>query len=428
MDSNQGVGALAIMFAAALWAVDGVVLRPKLYHLDVSVVVFLEHIIALVLMTLFCWKYFPEFKKLKLADWLAFTGVGLFGGAIGGLAITKAIFYVHSAGANISIILLIQKLQPVFAIILAVVLLNEKPTKNFLYWAGFALIGSYILTFGFGIPELSLENATLVAALFSLLAAFSWGSSTVFSKRAITKLSFQAGTYMRFLVTSIIMFVIITLFWKFPQFQAVESKDYLTMAIIAVTTGGLAIFIYYFGLKRIRASAATLYELAFPITSIILEWFLQGKFMGFQRLFGAVILSFAIVMLVRDKQKFADITMYGKVNVGQGKGASFVKLYADKLRERTGFVPYPGTLNVTLDEPIRRPHSLPLILQFKKDGKTFGKVRLMKVTLNRLPCFILFPEKTTNPKNVIEIVSPYELRKELKLEDGDSVELVIDNS
>ena len=141
------IGAVAICFAAALWGLDGIVLRPSLYHLDVAVVVFLEHAIAFCYMAVLLVFEIKQLGKLKWRDWGAFFWVGLFGGAIGTMAITKALFYVGFI--HLSVVILLQKLQPVFAIILAALVLREKPRKNFFLWAAFAIIGSYFVTFGF---------------------------------------------------------------------------------------------------------------------------------------------------------------------------------------------------------------------------------------------------------------------------------------
>lgn len=52
---RQGVwGAIAISFAAVLWGLDGIVLTPRLYNLDVGFVVMVLHLIPFLLMTLFC--------------------------------------------------------------------------------------------------------------------------------------------------------------------------------------------------------------------------------------------------------------------------------------------------------------------------------------------------------------------------------------
>ena len=124
MKSLKKLAPFFVIVAASLWAVDGIVLRPVLFTLPVSLVVFVESTIVAILLTPFMIKYFSKAKELSRGDILAFVGVALAGGAIGTMAITKALFYVNYV--NLSIVILIQKLQPVFAITLAGIFLKEK--------------------------------------------------------------------------------------------------------------------------------------------------------------------------------------------------------------------------------------------------------------------------------------------------------------
>ena len=96
-----------IIIAASLWGIDGVVLRPELYSLPVGLVVFIESAIVAVLLSPIFLKQYGKLKLLTFADWGSFVGVALFGGAIGTMAITKALFYVDYV--NLSIVILIQK-------------------------------------------------------------------------------------------------------------------------------------------------------------------------------------------------------------------------------------------------------------------------------------------------------------------------------
>ena len=118
-----------------------IVLRPSLYSLPVPIVVLIESAIVAVLLTPFFIKKFSSLKKLRKKDWLAFFGVALLGGAIGTMSITKALFYVNFV--NLSVVILLQKLQPVFAILLATIFLKEKLPKEFFLWAGLAIPVSY---------------------------------------------------------------------------------------------------------------------------------------------------------------------------------------------------------------------------------------------------------------------------------------------
>lgn len=295
------ISAVAIIFAAAMWGLDGVLLRPSLYHLDVFVVVFLEHAIAFSYMAVLLMFEAKELGKLKAMDWGAFFWVALFGGAIGTMAITKALFFVGFV--TLSVVILLQKLQPIFAIGAARIVLGEKPKKNFYWWALLALVGSYFVTFGFMVPNFSTGNKTFVAALLSIVAAFAFGTSTTFSKRAIKKVNFRVGTYLRFGITTLIMFVLILVTGKLPLFAAVKTINVLTLLLIAFTTGGVAIFIYYFGLKRVPATKSTIYELAFPVTAIILEFLIFHKTLNIGQWIGAALLLFAIIKVAGAKVK-----------------------------------------------------------------------------------------------------------------------------
>ncbi len=286
-----------VILAASLWAVDGIVLRPVLYNLPVTLVVFVESVIVALLLTPIMLKHLGKLKSLTYRDWLAFFGVALFGGAIGTMAITKALFYVNYV--NLSIVILIQKLQPVFALTLAGILLKEKLTKRFFIWAGFAIIGAYFMTFGLNLPELKAGDKTVLAAIFALIAAISFSSSTVLSKRALRNVGFELGTYLRFTFSTIIMLIIVLTSGTITEISEISSHQLFIFLLIAFTTGGTAIFLYYYGLKRITASAATVCELAFPLTAVILEYFLRGNIMGPVQWIGAFLLLFSIVRVTK---------------------------------------------------------------------------------------------------------------------------------
>jgi len=282
-----------VILGASLWGIDGILLRPSLYSLPVLLVVFIESALVTIILTPFFVGKFKDLKSLKTKDWIAFGGVALFGGAIGTMAITKALFYVNFV--NLSIVILIQKLQPVFAILLAAIFLRERPPRQFFGWAALAIVGAYFMTFGFNMPNFDTGDKTMFAALFALLAAFSFGYSTVLSKRALRNIGSELGTYIRFTITAIFMFLIVLSFGDFGSINAVNENQAGIFLLIALITGGPAIFLYYYGLKHISASVSTICELAFPLTAVLLEYILRGIILGGVQWIGVLILMFSII-------------------------------------------------------------------------------------------------------------------------------------
>ncbi len=290
---------LFVIIAAALWGVDGIVLRPTLYTLPVSLVVFIESVIVALILSPFFTRYAFKIRSISARDWLVFIGIALLGGAVGTMSITRGLFYVDYV--NLSIVVLIQKLQPLFAIALAALVLKERLSKAFFVWAVISVIGAYLMTFGMDAPNLTATDKTTLAAMFALIATISFAASTVLSKLGLRNVDYRVATYLRFLLTSIIMALIVLSSGKIWHVTQVSDRQIVVFLIIAFSTGGPAIFLYYYGLKRISASVATICELAFPLTAVVLEYLLRKNLLGPIQWLGVVLLLVGIMRVTRLK-------------------------------------------------------------------------------------------------------------------------------
>jgi len=72
-----------------------------------------------------------KIKVLSRNDWFAIIGVSVLGGLIGTVFITKAFFAAFGGQITLATVILLQKLQPVFALILARIILKEKLPAKF---------------------------------------------------------------------------------------------------------------------------------------------------------------------------------------------------------------------------------------------------------------------------------------------------------
>ena len=287
---------LAIIFAAILWSFDGL-LRQALYSVPSMIIVTIEHVIGAVLFIPFILKARKEITKINQQTWVSVFWISICGGILGTFFYTSALSYVNYI--NLSVVVLLQKLQPLFAISLASVILKEKLSKKFLLLATIALIGSFLVTFGLQ-PLSKWEDKMIIASLFALLAAFSWGSSTVLGKYALQKLSFQIVTSLRLIITSIICLIIILGTEDLYIIADLTKFQWLSIFIISISTGSIALFIYYYGLKNIPASHATLYELFWPLSAMFIDWFYRSRTLELAQIVGAVLLLSSIILLTRD--------------------------------------------------------------------------------------------------------------------------------
>lgn len=160
---------------------------------------------------------------------------------------TKALFL--TGFVDVSVVILLQKFQPIFAILLSAIILRERFPLKFYIYAGLALIGGYFVTFK-DPSSINFGSATTMMAVFSLLAAFSWGSSTTFGKYSLKNINYGLLSALRFGFTVIIM--LIPALKYFSTLPSIETAVWKTLAIIVFTSGAVAMYLYYYGLKKFR--------------------------------------------------------------------------------------------------------------------------------------------------------------------------------
>ncbi len=292
------LGAGAVIFASIMWGFDGVVLTPRLYNLDVVFVVFMLHAIPFAIMNGFFFNQYKYLARFTFADFTILLLISLLGGILGTIAIVKALFLVDFQ--HLTVVVLLQKLQPVFSIILASIILKERLRKRFMIWATLAIVASYFLVFGWALPKISAQHNTIAASLYALLAAFSFGSSTVLSKKILIRYSFTTATFYRYGLAALILLVAVLMSGIFQsQLPQVTFNNWVFFIIIGITTGSGAIFLYYFGLFRIRAMVATICELFFPISAIFFDYVINHKVIGPVQWVAAIVMIYSIVKISR---------------------------------------------------------------------------------------------------------------------------------
>ncbi len=289
-------GPIFIIIAALLWAFDGLI-RQHLYTLPPITIIFFEHLIGLVILSPFVFKYVLKAKLTKREWWLVIL-IAVLSGLLGTLWFTTALGKVHFI--TISVVFLLQKLQPIFAISSARIFLKEKLDKRYLKWALLALVAAYFVTFKNGYVNFATGEGTIIAALYALGAAFAWGSSTTFSKMLLGKVDFKVSTFYRFLITLVVALPFLLLFGHANGTLAVpSSSQFGLLALIALSTGMVALLIYYRGLAKTPVHISTILELTFPFVAILLDFIVNHTVLSLSQWVAAVVLVFSIYQIAR---------------------------------------------------------------------------------------------------------------------------------
>ena len=294
MKKIASFGPLFIIIAALLWSVDAL-LRRSLYVLPPATIVFYEHLIGFAILLFFIPKWFPDLKKMTRKEWIAIGLVSLFSGALGTIFYTAALGKINYI--QFSVIVLLQQLQPIWAISAAAILLKEKITKKFILWAGVALVAAYFVNFKDMTVNLQTGSGTAIAGLFAVLAGMLWGSSTAISKYVLNKVHFLTATALRFAIAPIFALGFVLSMNQGASLTQVTIPQLQALLLIAFSTGMLALAIYYYGLKRTPARVTTICELVWPASAVFIDYVYFHQTYSNTQILGIVVLLFAIYQI-----------------------------------------------------------------------------------------------------------------------------------
>ncbi len=284
-------GPAAIVVAAFLWSLDAL-LRQSLFSLPSMFIVFAEHALGLMITLPWLIKFWPRIKQLDRKTWISIFWIAFFGGLLGTLAYTRALSYINYI--NFSVVVLLQKLQPIFAILLARIVLKERFGGRFYLWAFMALVGSYFVAFPQILPQWQDGGKNVWAGLLAVGAAFAWGSSTVMGKYSLRELDSRIITPLRLGLTAIMSGLYLLFFVGFGSLPGLNSEQLFYLVAIVLSSGTVALSIYYYGLKQVKASQATILEMFWPISAVTIDWIFFDHALTWSQIMGAIIMLTAI--------------------------------------------------------------------------------------------------------------------------------------
>lgn len=295
------LGVVFVVLAGLLWAVDTLVRYPLLFSgVSAERIVFTEHLFLSLIFIPLLLKDAKKIGGIKLSTIFYFIVIGVFGSAIATLTFTKAFMLI-----NPSLVILLQKLQPVVAITLAAVFLGEKVKKEFLFWAFVALVGGLLISSPDIMPGIAgldfsmglLSDKALWGYFLTLIAVVSWGASTVFGK----KLSAQGFDEIQIMGGRFVFGMVFMTFYLYYQFGGLSldwnMATYGKILIMVLLSGLAGMYFYYKGLKTLSARSAALAEMFFPFSAVVINWVVLGAKLLPVQIVGAALLVISSVVI-----------------------------------------------------------------------------------------------------------------------------------
>ena len=293
-------GTFLVILACFFWGMDTLIRYPLVESgINPITIVFYEHIILTLIFSLGLFPAIKRIGELKLADIFSFLVIGGIGSAVATVAFTQAFQFL-----NPSMVILLQKLQPLVAILLSAIILKEQIQKQFLIWAFICLIGGLLISspdivrlyelmrsdLGTVTSDNALRGYTLVG-----VSILGWGATTVFGKR-LSMVGFDTKSIMagRFLIGLMVLIPFVQ--WN-RSLILPNGEDYLRILIMVLISGALAMWLYYQGLQRLSAKTTAIAEMFFPFFAILVNWFFLGKQLNDLQILGGIILMIGSLVI-----------------------------------------------------------------------------------------------------------------------------------
>lgn len=277
-----------VALAAALWGTDALFRRGLALELPAATVVFAEHVLLAAVTAPVLWRDRKALRALSRGDWGAVLLIGAGASATATVLFTAAFRYGDPTS-----VLLLQKLQPVVAVLAAMVLLGERLRPRFGLYFCAAVAGGWFIAFA---DPLAVSVSSARAALLAVGAATLWAFGTVLGRRLAVGVRAPTLAALRFAV-GLPASVVLVLLFAGPGGFAVPGAAVPSLVGLAAIPGLMALWLYYHGLRTTPASVATLAELAFPLTAIVVNRLAFGVTLTATQWIGVAVLLVTLIMM-----------------------------------------------------------------------------------------------------------------------------------
>jgi drug/metabolite transporter, DME family len=290
-----------VALAAALWGTDALFRKPLADSTPVATIVFGEHVVLFAITLPFLLPALAAVIGLGRRYVLAAVMIGAGASAVATILFTQA--FVDSANPVTPVVL--QKVQPIVAVIGAWVVLKERPRPLSGVFLVAALAGVWLIAFPSPTSNVFKDwNATVKPVLFALGAACLWAFGTVLGRYLMRRMRFQHVTTLRFafgLPASALALLIL----GDPAFTT--AHDFLWITVLALVTGLVAVSLYYYGLRTTPAVAATLAELTFPVTAALVGYLAFDATLTSTQWLGVAVTTTVVALLPSRQREVVDV-------------------------------------------------------------------------------------------------------------------------
>lgn len=283
---------LALVSAALIWGIAGVVIKATLDYLSPLTFLFLRFGVVFIFV-LPLYLYYLRKHRVKFFELLRITPLAFLGTVV----YLSLVFFGFDRTTAIDGTL-IESLTPVFIIILGVLFLNEKVTRHEKWGIGLVTTGTVITVLQPFLEGKTFAWENSLGNFLVLLAGLAWAFFVLYSKRNFAHFPPVLVT-LHSAIVAFFSFAVFAFFAGFPDLTTLLSLP--KIAVFGVLYMGffsylLAYLIYEYGMSKIAISEGTIFTYLIPVFTAPFAFYFLHETVSWPFLIGAGVIFAGVVL------------------------------------------------------------------------------------------------------------------------------------
>lgn len=290
--SRTSLAYLAIILTTVLWASS--LIFAKLIFVELGPIVFvaLRYTLAcpfLLVITL-------QHKKKQTVEDVKKNWKLLLVAGLSGPFISQILQYIGLELTTASDALLLLNLTPIFAVILAAPVLNEKISFEKIVGLSLATIGALLIVMNTAPDDITFDIWRFLGALIVIVSTFFFAINGIAGKIAIKSIDAISITFYSTLIAVPFIWISATLFDDVTVLLTMSMQSWLIVLWVAIVNTVIAFILYYESMKYIEASLVQIMLNLIAVWGVLLSIFVLHETVTYLQIFGGIITVIGVII------------------------------------------------------------------------------------------------------------------------------------
>lgn len=290
--SRTSLAYLAIILTTVLWASSLIFAKIIFAELGPIVFVALRYTLAcpfLLVITL-------QHKKKQTVEDVKKNWKLLLVAGLSGPFISQILQYIGLELTTASDTLLLLNLTPIFAVILAAPVLNEKISFEKIVGLSLATIGALLIVMNTAPDDITFDIWRFLGALIVIVSTFFFAINGIAGKIAIKSIDAISITFYSTLIAVPFIWISATLLDDVTVLLTMSMQSWLIVLWVAIVNTVIAFILYYESMKHIEASLVQIMLNLIAVWGVLLSIFVLHETVTYLQIFGGIITVIGVII------------------------------------------------------------------------------------------------------------------------------------